>query len=136
LQEDNQATTDTANKDQVSAEKIAEKAEKKLAAGAVGASCVPATLTKKTLMFLIALNLFITGGMIYTYDKFFAQKIVSLDVKGYLKEQRDLFVARKIDEEQFRRNLDALEEVVKSTPRNKVIIMGDAVVGHAETVKP
>lgn len=137
MQEDTQATTtDTANKDQASADKIAENAEKKLPARAVRESYGPATLTKKTLIFLIALNLVLTGGMIYTYDKFFAQKIAALDVKGYLEEQRNLFVARKIDEEQFKRNLDALEKAVKNAPRNKVIIMGDAIVGHAETINP
>jgi hypothetical protein len=51
-------------------------------------------------------------------------------------QQRDLYLARKIDEKQFEKNLDALEAAVKRTPKNKIIVMGDAVVRPAEVITP
>ena len=73
---------------------------------------------------------------IFVYDHFFIKKIVSLDIKGYIAEQRDLYLAGKINDEQFRANIDKLEARVKSIPSNQVVIMGDAVVKNAEIVKP
>ena len=73
---------------------------------------------------------------IFVYDRYFTQKIVSLDIKGFIAEQRDLYLAGKINDEQFRASLDRLEAKVKSIPGNQVVIMGDAVVKNAEIVKP
>ena len=73
---------------------------------------------------------------IFVYDRFFIQKVVSLDVKGFIAEQRDLYLSGKISDEQFRANLDRLEAKVKSIPKSQVVIMGDAVVKNAEVVKP
>ncbi len=93
-------------------------------------------LSKMTLMLLIAINLFATSGAICVYDRYFAEKVVALDVKGYLVQQRDLYLSRKIDEKQFEKNLDALDAAVKRTPKNKIILMGDAVVRPAEIITP
>jgi hypothetical protein len=93
-------------------------------------------LSKMTLLLLIAINLFLTSGGICIYDRFFAQKVVALDIKGYLVQQRDLYLTHKIDEKQFEKNLDALDAAVKRTPKNKIIVMGDAVVRPAEVITP
>ena len=73
---------------------------------------------------------------IFVYDRFFIQKVVSLDVKGFIAEQRDLYLSGKISDEQFRANIDRLEARVKSIPRNRVVIMGDAVIKNAEVIRP
>lgn len=73
---------------------------------------------------------------IFIYDRFLIKKIVSMDIKGYIAEQRDLYLAGRINDEQFRANIDKLEARVKSIPSNQVVIMGDAVVKNAEIVKP
>lgn len=79
----------------------------------------------------------VSAGMITGYDRWFAQKIVALDVKGYIAEQRDLFISGKIDEEQLKRNFDRLEKIKEKVPGNRVIILGDVLVRkNVEIIEP
>jgi len=79
----------------------------------------------------------VSAGMIAGYDRWFAQKIVALDVKGYIAEQRDLFISGKIDEEQLKRNFDRLEKAKEKVSGNRVIILGDVLVRkNVEVIKP
>lgn len=84
----------------------------------------------------LLISLLISLASIFIYDRFFVQKIVAVDVKGYIAEQRDLYLSGKINEEQLKANIDRLEKVVTSIPRSKVVIMGDAVIKNAEVVRP
>jgi len=84
----------------------------------------------------LLISLLISLVSIFVYDRFFVQKIVAVDVKGYIAEQRDLYISGKINEEQLKANIDKMEKAVTSIPRNKVIIMGDAIIRNAEVVRP
>lgn len=70
------------------------------------------------------------------YDRWYAQKVVAVDIKGYIAQQRDNYLAGKLNDDELRRSFDRLEAVITAIPKNRVIIMGDAVVRNAETVKP
>ena len=70
------------------------------------------------------------------YDRWYAQKVVAVDIKGYIAQQRDNYLAGKINDDELKRSFDRLEAVIMTIPKNRVIIMGDAVVRNAETVKP
>jgi hypothetical protein len=78
-----------------------------------------------------------SAGMIAGYDRWFAQKIVALDVKGYIAEQRDQFISGRISEEQLKQNFDRLEKVKEKVPANRVIILGDVLVRkNVEVIEP
>ncbi|MBT1077238.1 hypothetical protein KJB29_18565 [Geobacter grbiciae] len=70
------------------------------------------------------------------YDRWYAQKVVAVDIKGYIAQQRDNYLAGKLSDDDLRKSFDRLEAVITSIPKNRVVIMGDAVVRNAETVKP
>ncbi|MHC1699251.1 MAG: hypothetical protein AB9919_14530 [Geobacteraceae bacterium] len=70
------------------------------------------------------------------YDRWFAQKVVAVDIKGYIAQQRDNYLAGKLNDDELKKSFDRLETVITAIPKNRVIIMGDAVVRNAETVKP
>jgi hypothetical protein len=73
---------------------------------------------------------------LFVYDRFLAQKVVALDMKGYIAEQRDLYLEGRIDDEELRRRIDRLEEVSLSIPANRVVLMGDAVIRNVEVIRP
>lgn len=79
-------------------------------------------------------NALITCGLIWGYDQYVAQKIVAVDIKGFISQQRELYVAGKIDSEQFQRNVDRMEALVTDTKPNQVVLMGDAVVRNAKII--
>jgi len=83
------------------------------------------------------INLVLTSGLLYLYDRYMAPRVVAVDIKGFIERQRDLYVSRKINDEQLKANLDAMEHRIKSMPKNVVMITADVVVGeHAEAVEP
>ena len=76
-------------------------------------------------------------GILAVYDRYCAQKIVALDVKGYIAEQRDLYLSGKINEEQLKEHFDRLEKAKERVPKNRVIILGDVLVRkNVEEIKP
>ncbi|MDX9842067.1 MAG: hypothetical protein RBS95_11460, partial [Desulfobulbus sp.] len=50
--------------------------------------------------------------------------------KGYLQEQKVLLTAGTISEEQWQRNLDTLEQMLKQQPRHHLILLKDLVLHH------
>ena len=70
------------------------------------------------------------------YDRWYAQKVVAVDIKGYIAQQRDSYLAGKLNDDELKKSFDRLEAVITAIPKNRVVIMGDAVVRNAETVKP
>lgn len=80
------------------------------------------TQTKRTSMSwptVVVISLLISVLSVFFYDRFFAQKIIAVDMKGYIAKQRDLYMEGKLTDEQFRANVDKLEDAVKSIPSNR-----------------
>lgn len=84
----------------------------------------------------LAVSLGASLATIAGYDRWYAQKVVAVDIKGYIAQQRDNYLAGKLSDEELRKSFDRLEAVITAIPKNRVIIMGDAVVRNAETLKP
>lgn len=84
----------------------------------------------------LAVSLGASLATIAGYDRWYAQKVVAVDIKGYIAQQRDNYLAGKLNDDELRKSFDRLEAVITAIPKNRVIIMGDAVVRNAETVKP
>lgn len=79
----------------------------------------------------------VTVGILALYDRYYAQKIVALDVKGYIAEQRDLYLSGKINDTQLKERFDRLEKAKERVPGNRIIILGDVLVRkNVEEIKP
>jgi hypothetical protein len=79
-------------------------------------------------------SVFSISVALVAYDHFVAKKFVSIDVKGYVEQQQELFMNGKINEDQLKQNYAALKTVVQNIPKNKVVLMGDAVLGGVEKI--
>ena len=79
-------------------------------------------------------SVFSVSAALVAYDHFVAKKFVSIDVKGYVEQQQELFMNGKINEDQLKQNYAALKTVVQNIPKNKVVLMGDAVLGGVEKI--
>lgn len=89
-----------------------------------------------TVFFCVIVSVLASLATVAGYDRWFAQKVVAVDIKGYIAQQRDNYLAGKLNDDELRKSFDRLESVITAIPKNRVIIMGDAVVRNAETVKP
>ena len=83
----------------------------------------------------LLVSMLMSASSVYVYDRFYAQKIVAVDIKGYIATQRDLYLSGKETNKEFRANIDKLATVVKSIPKNRVAIMEDVVIKNAEIEK-
>ena len=83
----------------------------------------------------LLVSMLMSAGSVYVYDRFYAQKIIAVDIKGYIATQRDLYLSGKETGKEFRANIDKLAAAVKSIPKNRVAIMEDAVIKNAEIEK-
>ncbi len=70
------------------------------------------------------------------YDRFFAQKVVTANISRFVMDQRELYFQGKIDKEQYINSLTRFIELLKSQPRNRVIILEDVVAANAEKLEP
>lgn len=84
----------------------------------------------------VLLSVAISTASILLYDRYFATRIVAVDIKGFIAAQRDLYVQGKIDDGQLRQNIETLDRTIQNIPENVVVIMGDAVVRNAKVIKP
>lgn len=79
---------------------------------------------------VIGIVLVIVFGLLFAYDRFLAPKVTVADLKGYLQEQKTLLASGAITEDQWKRNLDTLEQVFREQPSRQLIILKDVVLHH------
>jgi len=83
----------------------------------------------------IIISLIISLSCVAGYHRYFAPQIVVVDLKGYIQEQRNLFLANKIGREDLRKNLDKMEEIITSIPKNNIVFSRDAVLRNAKVIE-
>lgn len=93
-------------------------------------------LTFKNVMLFIILNLLVSIASIFVYDHFFSQKVMAFDISGYMAEQKRLFFAGKITEEELLKSLDRVDERLRQESKKTLILNGNAVIKNGKYIKP
>lgn len=84
----------------------------------------------------LLVSLLTATGVVAIYDQRYAQKIVTMDLKGYIQTQRDKAVNGGASDEELRRGLDAMEAALLAEPANHIVVMKDVVLRNAPEIKP
>ena len=79
---------------------------------------------------VIGIVLVIVLGALIAYDRILVPKVKVADLKGYLQEQKTLLASGTITEDQWKQNLDTLEQVFREQPTRQLIILKDVVLRH------
>ena len=82
------------------------------------------------------ISILCSAASVAVYDRFFAQKVVTTNIAQFVLDQRDLYFSGKIDKEQYVANLNRFVALVKSQPRNRVVILEDVVAANGEKLEP
>ena len=93
-------------------------------------------LTFKSILLILLLNFLISIALISVYDRFFSQKVMAFDISGYMAEQKRLFFAGKITEEELLRTLDRVDERLRQESKRTLILNGSAVIKNGKYIKP
>ena len=83
----------------------------------------------------ILISLLISLSCVAAYHHYFAPQIVAIDIRGYVKDQRDMFLAGKIDKAELKKSFDKLETVVTGLPKNNVVLSRDAVIRNVKEIE-
>ncbi len=63
------------------------------------------------------------------YHHRIATRIQTIDLKGYLERQRELYQSQKINDATLQRNLAELEHLMNSQPKNRIFLLKEVVLG-------
>ncbi len=77
---------------------------------------------------IVAIALITAVLTVAAYDRFFAGKVVIVDLSGFVKEQKELFSQGKIGEAEVSDNLSRFQEFINSQPKNLTVITKDVVL--------
>lgn len=85
---------------------------------------------------VIGISLIAAALAVVGYDKMYAQKIKVLDLKGYLRMQKALLVAEEITEDQWKANLDRLEQALnnEASKPNHIILLKEVVLKSGDEI--
>ena len=94
---------------------------------------------KPNYLLIIILNIIITVASLFVYHNYILKpshfnNIVGIDIKGFLEKQKAGMMEGKITEDQFKANMDRLENTVNELGKTKVILMSDVILRGAEVV--
>jgi hypothetical protein len=87
----------------------------------------PGMTKTHAVLLVIVVSMMSSIATVAAYDRWVAQKVVAVDVSGFLQEQRDLVLAKKITMDDFKANLDRYIAALKSQPKNRVLILEDVI---------
>jgi hypothetical protein len=85
---------------------------------------------------MLLLNIMVSATTVFVYDHYFAQKIAVFDRNGYRDNQKKLFFAGKITEEELFLSLDRVEEALRKESGNTIILNAEAVIRNGKFVQP
>ena len=83
----------------------------------------------------LLISLATSAAILFAYDRWYTQKIVAVDMKGYITLQRYKYKDGKINDDDLRKAFDRLEQMMNTIPRNRVVIMADTAIRNAEVFK-
>ena len=93
-------------------------------------------MTLKQILYCVVLGVLVSIGSLFVYHRYYAPKIVAVDLNAYVTEQRVLFLKGEIGEEELKENFDKLERVISDLPNGTVAFRGDVVLGKATVITP
>jgi len=71
---------------------------------------------------------------VFLYDSFWAPKIYSFDVKGFLETQKQMVMDDKISVEDLDNNFNTLDAYLASAPKNYRILLQDVCVASVPNI--
>ena len=91
-------------------------------------------LTVGAVILLLIVNIIVSIITVSLYDRYFARRVAFIDIRGYMLDRKQLFLAGSITEKQFTESVDKIEKALLKTDKRTVVLLGDAVVRNAEKI--
>jgi hypothetical protein len=83
---------------------------------------------------VIVITLIIALLTVFVYDRFFATRVVMVDLTGFVREQKELLARGKIDQAEVSANLARLQTYIKNQPKNLMVITKAVVLANGREI--
>ena len=83
---------------------------------------------------VVVIALIVAFLAVTAYDKFFASKVVVVDLTSFVKEQKELFMQGRIGEADVAERLAQFQKFVKKQPQNQTVIIKDIVLANGREI--
>lgn len=85
---------------------------------------------------VILIALIVAAAAVAGYDRFFAQKIKVIDLKGYIRTQKALLTAGEITKDQLQVNLDKIDQAVDRAAEDPhhIILLKEIVLKNGDEI--
>jgi hypothetical protein len=93
------------------------------------------SMTLGAFIVFIIMSIIVASSLIYVYDHYFAQKVVVLDIRGYIQDRKKMFLSGDISESEFTASVDHIENTLNKLSKKTIVISGDAIVRSSEKIK-
>ena len=89
----------------------------------------------KILLINILVSFLVSVGVVYVYDRYYAQKVVAFDLRGYMFGLREMYLTGKINDEGLKYAIDAAYATLQKQRKNRVVLMKDVILSQVEEIK-
>jgi len=69
------------------------------------------------------------------YDQYFASRVMVVDLTGFVKEQKELFVQGKINEADLSARFAQFQDFLSKQPKNVTVITKDVVLSGSKELQ-
>ena len=83
---------------------------------------------------VVVIALIVAFLAVTAYDKFFASKVVVVDLTSFVKEQTELFSQGKIGKDEISARLAQFQAFIKRQPQNQTVITKDVVLANGREI--
>ena len=87
---------------------------------------------KGPLLIALAASIACSVFTVAVYDRFFAQKIVAVDIASFIASQKDGYLAGRITAGELVRNIEGLLGRMQRKAKNEVLVLEEAVAGDVK----
>ena len=77
---------------------------------------------------VLLIALVVAGVSLFTYDRWFVDRVVAFDLKGYLRAQQALLASGEITEAQWQQGLERLEQVLREERVKDTMVLKEVVI--------
>lgn len=74
-------------------------------------------------------------SVVVIYDRFFAQKVVAVDLSGYIGEQKRHYMAGRLTAGELIENIEYLLRQMGRRPKNEVQVLNEALAGNVKKLE-
>lgn len=83
----------------------------------------------------VGISVLVTSGILFLYDAYYKQEIMTIDIGEYLLKQKEKYIAGKLTDKELETQLQDVQKRIDAVPKRYVLLREDVVVKRGSAKK-